>query len=148
MHLFSQATGGEYIYLVLYIDDMLIASTNRSSIDKLRVRLLSKFEMKDLGEAKRILGVEIERDRVKGKVSLTQKAYLQKVLQKFYIGCEANSESSPLAPHSSFQLICFRRLLISVSICLMFHTPVQWVSLNYVMVCTRPNLSQAIKIYT
>jgi len=99
MHLFSQATGGEYIYLVLYIDDMLIASTNRSSIDKLRVRLLSKFEMKDLGEAKRILGVEIERDRVKGKVSLTQKAYLQKVLQKFYIGCEANSESSPLAPH-------------------------------------------------
>ena len=32
--------------------------------------------------------MEIERDRVKGKVSLTQKAYLQKVLQKFDIGCE------------------------------------------------------------
>ena len=35
--------------------------------------------MKDLGEAKRILGMKIERDKVKGKMSLTQKAYLQKV---------------------------------------------------------------------
>jgi len=36
--------------------------------------------MKDLGEVRRILGIEIERDRVKERVSLTQKAYLQKVL--------------------------------------------------------------------
>ena len=47
--------------------------------------------MKDLGEAKRILGMKIGRDRVKGRVSLTQKAYLQKVLQKFLIGDEAKS---------------------------------------------------------
>jgi len=71
---------GEYIYLLLYIYDMLIASTNRSSIDKLKVWLSSEFEMKDLGEAKRILGMEIKRDRVNEKVSLTQKAYLKKVL--------------------------------------------------------------------
>ena len=36
---------------------MLIASTNRSLIDKLKVRLSSEFEMKNLGEAKRILGM-------------------------------------------------------------------------------------------
>jgi len=68
---------------------MLIVSTNRSSINKLKVQLSSEFEMKDLGEAKRILCIEIERDRVKEKVSLTHKAYLQKVLQKFHIGCNA-----------------------------------------------------------
>ena len=55
--------------------------------------------MKNLGEVKRRLGMEIERDRVKGKVSLTQKAYLQKILQKFYIGCDVKSVSSPLASH-------------------------------------------------
>jgi len=32
--------------------------------------------MKDLGEVKRILRMEIERDKVKGKVSLTHKAYM------------------------------------------------------------------------
>jgi hypothetical protein len=36
--------------------------------------------MKDLGEAKKILGMEIARDRVKGTVHLTQKQYLTKVL--------------------------------------------------------------------
>jgi len=41
--------------------------------------------MKDLGEAKKLLGMEIEQDRKGGKVSLTQKGYLKKVLQKFNI---------------------------------------------------------------
>ena len=77
---FHKQQSGEYIYLLLYVDDMLIASKNKSSIDKLKLQLSSEFEMKDLREAKRILDIKIKRDRVKGKVSLTQKAYLQKVL--------------------------------------------------------------------
>ena len=58
--------------MLLYIDDMLIASKNRSSIDKLKGHLSFEFDMKNLGEAKRILGMKIEGDRVKEKVSLTQ----------------------------------------------------------------------------
>ena len=54
---------------------MLITFKNKSTIEKL------KGQMKDLGEAKRILGMEIKRHG-EGKVSLTQKACLQKVLQK------------------------------------------------------------------
>jgi len=46
--------------------------------------------------------MEIERDREKGNVSLTHKAYLHKVLQEFYIGKDSKSVSSPLAPISSF----------------------------------------------
>ena len=69
----NKLPGGEYIYLLLYADDMLIASKSRSIIDKLKKDLSFKFEMKDLGEAKKVLGMEIERDRKSGKVSLTQK---------------------------------------------------------------------------
>jgi len=58
---FRKLPSGEYIYLLLHIDDMFIASTNRSLIDKLKVPLSFEFEMKDLGDAKRILGMEIER---------------------------------------------------------------------------------------
>ena len=53
----------EYIYLLLYVDDMLIASKSRSAIDKLKKDLSSEFEMKDLSEAKKVLGMEIERER-------------------------------------------------------------------------------------
>ena len=52
---------------------MLFAFKSRSTIDKLNKDLSSKFEMKDLSETKNVLGIEIERDRKGGKVSLTQK---------------------------------------------------------------------------
>jgi len=51
---FRKLPSGEYIYLLLYVGDMLIASTNKSSLGKLKVQLSSEFEMKDLGETKRI----------------------------------------------------------------------------------------------
>jgi len=73
---YNKLPGGKYIYPLLYVDDMLIASKNRSAIDKLKKVLSSEFDMKDLGEAKKVLGMEIERDRRSGKVSLTQKGYL------------------------------------------------------------------------
>jgi hypothetical protein len=41
--------------------------------------------MKDLGEASFVLGIEIHRDRRKGVLGLSQKAYLEKVLKKFSI---------------------------------------------------------------
>ena len=59
---------------------MLITSKSRSVIDKLRKELSSEFEMKDLGEVKKVLGMEIERDRKGGKVSLVHKRDLKKVL--------------------------------------------------------------------
>ena len=67
------------------MDDKLIASKSRSAIDKLKKDLSFKFEMKDLGKAKKVLGMEIERDRKGGKISLMQKGYLKKVLQKFNV---------------------------------------------------------------
>ena len=59
---------GSYIYLLLYVDDMLIAAKSQVEIDRLKVQLSKEFEMKDLGEAKKILGMEINRDRERGKL--------------------------------------------------------------------------------
>jgi len=42
---------------------MLIAVRNKTHIQKLKAQLKKKFDMKDLGEAKRILGMEIIRER-------------------------------------------------------------------------------------
>ena len=48
---------------------MHIAFKSRSAIDKLK-KVSFEFEKKDLGEVKNVLGIEIERDRKGGKVSL------------------------------------------------------------------------------
>jgi len=39
--------------------------------------------MKDLGEASFVLGIEIRRDRRKGVLGLSQKAYLENILKKY-----------------------------------------------------------------
>jgi len=78
---YNKLSNGEYIYPLLYVDDMLIASKSRSVIDKLKKQLPFKYEMKDIGEEKKVLGMEIERDQKSGKVCLMQKGYLQKILQ-------------------------------------------------------------------
>lgn len=67
------------VYFLLYVDDILIASKNKSEVQKLKVLLNSEFEMKDLGEAKKILGMEIERDRVRGRMCISQESYLRRV---------------------------------------------------------------------
>jgi len=84
---------------------MLIASKSRSAINKLKNDLSSEFEMKDPGEAKKVLGMEIERDPRSGKVSLTQKGYLQKVLQRFNINGDTKSVSTPLTLHFKLKAI-------------------------------------------
>lgn len=51
------------VYLLLYVDEMLIASYNQSQIIKLKSQRSSKIEMKDLECVKKILVMEIIRER-------------------------------------------------------------------------------------
>lgn len=77
---------GEFIILLLYMDDMLIVGRDTSKIDKLKKELSKSFKMKDLGFANQILGIKISRDRMNGKLWLSQESYIEKVLDKFNMG--------------------------------------------------------------
>jgi hypothetical protein len=63
-------SNGSLVYLLLYVDDMLIAAKNLVEINRLKTQLSGEFEMKDLGATKKILGMEIHRDREAGKLFL------------------------------------------------------------------------------
>ena len=70
---YLKTVNGSTIYLLLYVDDMLIAAKSMSDIDELKKQLSNEFEMKDLGPSNKILGMVISRDRPSGKVYLSQK---------------------------------------------------------------------------
>ena len=53
---------------------MLIATKDKSEVVKFKTLLGRKFEMKDLGAVKKILGIEIHRDRRVEKPYLSQKS--------------------------------------------------------------------------
>ena len=65
------------------MDDILLASSDVSLLLKTKKILSSNFDMKDLVAASFVLGIEIHRDRNKGVLGLSQKAYIEKVLKKY-----------------------------------------------------------------
>ncbi|KAH9717204.1 hypothetical protein KPL71_021739 [Citrus sinensis] len=89
---------GKMIYLMLYVDDMLIACHSINEISHLKDLLSSEFDMKDLGVARKILGMEIIRDRRRKLIFLTQQSYVKKVLLRFGMH-ESKSVQTPLANH-------------------------------------------------
>ena len=54
------------IYLVLYVDDMLLVGNDKEIIQDLKTQLSSKFDMKDLGAANYILGMELKEIEQRG----------------------------------------------------------------------------------
>nr|GEW63416.1 zinc finger, CCHC-type [Tanacetum cinerariifolium] len=72
---------GKGVIICLYVDNMLIFSTDQNQVDKTKKFLSSRFSMKDKGEADVILGIKIKRKN-KGIV-ITQSHYIEKILKKF-----------------------------------------------------------------
>jgi hypothetical protein len=132
-----------FIILVLYVDDMLIAARDRSELDKLKALLSSEFRMKDLGTARRILGMEIHRDLDSGKLWLTQGKYVRKVLARFNME-DCKPVSIPLAAH--FKLSSAFCPTDAVEKGLMSKIPYDKAvgSLMYLMTCTRPDIALAM----
>ncbi|KAG8474611.1 hypothetical protein CXB51_031247 [Gossypium anomalum] len=134
---------GSFVYLLLYVDDMLIAAKDKGEIRKVKTQLSEEFEMKDLGPAKKILGVEIIRDRKASKLYLSQKGYIEKVLCRFNMQ-SAKPVSTPLGAY--FRLSSAFSPQSDDEIEYMSHVPYFSAvgSLMYAMVCSRPDLSYAV----
>ena len=94
---------GSFIFLLLYVDDMLITSKNWHDVIELKFLLGKEFDMKDLGAAKKILRMEIYRDRSSRKLWLSQQSYIKKVLDKFCMS-SVKPVSTPLANYFRLSL--------------------------------------------
>ncbi|GJW53374.1 retrovirus-related pol polyprotein from transposon TNT 1-94 [Tanacetum coccineum] len=93
---FKRFGNDDFIILLLYVDDMLVAGPNKDHINKLKAQLAREFEMKGLGLANKILGMQIHRDRVSRKIWLSQKSYVKKILQRFNMqDCKPISTTFP-----------------------------------------------------
>ncbi|WVZ02271.1 hypothetical protein V8G54_023077 [Vigna mungo] len=137
--------GGEMLYLLLYVDDILIASSDRGMIGETKARLADAFEMKELGEARRILGIDIKRDRPGGNLFLSQECYLQKVISRYRMA-ESKMANTPVGQHLKLtKEQCpkteeERKKMESVP----FSNGIG--SIMYGMVCTRPDVAHGVSV--
>ena len=141
----KKISDGSFVYLLLYVDDMLIIARSMSEINKLKTQLSGKFEMKDLGAAKKILGMEIYRDRRAGKLYLSQKKYTEKELERFAMQ-NVKPMNTPFAAYFKLSAAMSPQFIEEEE--QMSHVPYASAvgSIMYAMVCTRPDSSHVVSV--
>ena len=73
------------MFLVLYVDDILLIGNDVGMLSSVKVWLSKTFFMKDLGEVSYVLGIKIYRDRSRRLIGLSQSLYIDKVLNRFHM---------------------------------------------------------------
>jgi hypothetical protein len=138
--IYAKFRNGKFIFLILYVDDILLTSSDVSLLLETKRFLSSNFDMKDLGETSFILGIKIHRDRRKWVLGLSQKAYLEKVLKKFSMHA-CNPTPAPIVKGDKYE--SFQSHMNQYEIDQMKSVPYASAigSLMYAQVCTRPNLT-------
>jgi hypothetical protein len=58
------------ICVLVYMDDFTILASSPRAMSATKETLSTAFQLKDLGEVKQILGLEVERDRTEGTMRL------------------------------------------------------------------------------
>ena len=133
------------VFLILYVDDILLIGNDVGVLSSVKEWLSKQFQMKDLGEASYVLGIQIIRDRKNRLLALSQASYIDKVLTRFSMqhskkgllptrhGVVLSKEHCPKTPQEEEDM---RRVPYASAVG----------SLMYAMLCTRPDICYAVGI--
>ena len=133
------------MFLVLYVDDILLIGNDIKVLFDVKTWLSEQFQMKDLGEASYVLGIQIIRDRKNKLLALSQATYIDKVLKRFSMsnakkglmptrhGISLSRDQCPVTPDEIEEM---RRIPYASAVG----------SLMYAMLCTRPDICYAVGV--
>ena len=68
---------------MLYVDDILLIRNDVGFLTNIKHWLATQFQMKDLGEAQFVLGIQIVRNRQNKTLALSQASYNDKMLVRY-----------------------------------------------------------------
>ena len=127
--------------IIVYVDDLKILARDIDAIEDIKTKLKTKYEMTDLGETKRFLGVDILRNREQKSIIISQKNYIEQILHRFGMH-ECKPMKTPLPPglkleaHTEAEATPEDRLLYQSMLG----------SIMYAMLWTRPDLGYAVSL--
>ena len=71
------------VILMLYVDDLLLLGANKVLLNKFKKQRMDLFEMTNIGDASRILGMNFARDREKGTININVRGHAEDVIKCF-----------------------------------------------------------------
>lgn len=96
--LFKKYNGNDRIFLLLYVDDILLFGTNKKDVLQVKDVLHTQFDMKDLGLLSKFLGINVKQNLKTGVTELDQIEYLKNVRSKFNME-NCKTMSTPIDPN-------------------------------------------------
>lgn len=129
------------LYLLLYVDDVLILGTDKYEVTDLKNLLNKNFQMKDLGVISQYLGIQIEQNLELGYTELSQENYLKNVLKRFQMD-NCKSINTPL--DNNIDLKIFQSEENNVELQKLCRKIIG--SIMYAALATRPDLCKSISI--
>ncbi|KAA0063766.1 gag/pol protein [Cucumis melo var. makuwa] len=142
---YNKINKGKVAFLVVYVDDILLIGNDVGYLTDVKAWLAAQFQMKDLGEAQYVLGIQIIRDPKNKTLALSQATYIDKMLVRysmqnskkgllpFRYGVHLSKEQCPKTPQKVEDI---RRIPYASAVG----------SLMYVMLYTRPDICYAVEI--
>jgi hypothetical protein len=134
--LFTRKMKGKSEYLIIYVDDILIAAETEEAVALIKREIGEHFRAKDLGELSFILGIKVTRNRLAKKIWLSQEAYIDQLVQRYdvkgYAMTPMTSDTNPVRYEGTANSQDIRRYQEIIG------------SLLYAARCTRPDISNAV----
>jgi len=135
--LFIKNMEDDNVYILVYVDDILIAAKSKDSVKTVKTILMTAFDSRDLGDASYFLGWEIKRDRAKKTLKVSQTKMTTNLIIKYGMD-NAKTKTTALSPANKLtkqgepldtSTYGYSELIGS---------------LLYLSVCTRPDIAQAV----
>jgi hypothetical protein len=126
------------LVIIIYVDDLLLFSSDMRDFTEMKSALHGRFEMSDLGEIRQFLGMRIERNRKKRQLFLHQTPYFQDILSRVdMVSC--NGVQTPMEVNSH---LCPFENETDITKTSEYQSTVG--SVMYAMLGTRPDLAYSI----
>ena len=136
--LFMADVDGERIYVLVYVDDILLIARTRAHLDTTKGQIMAAFKSRDIGEPTYFLGLHIDRAEGHTGLLVSQRQYVARLAERHGLA-DAKTLQVPMAPGTVLQKagealpqdgVARYQALIG--------------GLLYIATCTRPDVSYAV----
>ena len=127
------------VLIAMWVDDLIIFGKDMTSIQDLKAVLNKEYEMKDLGELKYFLGIQVHRSKEQKLIHISQSGYIGTLLERYKMQ-DSNPARVPLSQGTKLTKAAISDTLTDSS---EYQSIVG--SQMYAMLATRPDLAHSIQ---